>query len=251
MFQIARSPALALLLMLVPHVGSAQQLTQLELREFTEIALSRHTVSFAPPNFDWSKNSVVVDLGGVVTASPDMKQPIDIPLRCQFIVTGIRKYRTTADQKAFWSPVLATAEARIARMLDLIRIRTTPADKLEVSLIEQQTKFNDEISTSLNRLARQHGKDGIDYPVGWREWLVDVSTVPRGGTVKYMESLSWDIYQFAKQRRKTAAEPSWTTVVQNPVQLGGMYYFHVEWPDGTKKVIRTDINSKEPLVLRK
>jgi hypothetical protein len=252
MVPLTRSVTLALLVTLVARISVAQQLTQPELRQFTESALSRHAVSFVPPTLDWSGNTVRVDLGGVVSVSPAEGQPLDIALGCQFTVTGIRKYRASGDQKAFWTPVLAKAEVRISKMLDLIAAPPKSHDDLMDALSEQQGLFHEEIGASPTRLAKQYGKQGIAFPAPWRQWSVNVSTEPSGGTVKYIDSLRWDLYDFAKQRGKPTAEPTWATVVQNPVDLGGMYRFRVRWPDGTDMLIeQTEIKSAAPLVLRK
>lgn len=226
------------------------QVTQVELRQFTEDAVQNGTVAFAKPTILWEPDHAGLILGGLLETHMNRQdqQPIEVPLRCQYIITGLRLYRTAPQQRQFWIPVLTRAEAKVSEMLQLVQSDSMSGKTLSRALSVKEHECLDILESEFEKLARSHGKQ-LAAPAPWNIFTVEITTVPEGGQVSFIDSGRWELWNFLASQGIQHPKPQWTAIKQTPARLGGMYWFKVEWPNRPPRILRTEVTQSGQLEL--
>jgi hypothetical protein len=237
-----RSTALSLLTVAIAsHLAQGQealgQVSQTELRAYTEYASRRGEVTLPRPQIDWDRDPIIYFFESTIPrhAADPAIDPLGIPLNAQFTVTAIRTYRNTAEQKRFWGPVLDRVEREIASMLSVIGSGELKDQRLREELERAEMRIARIYQEQLDRLAKEHGKQGAGKLPRMEYHVVDLFTDPGGGVIEYMPAGRWSLYLFMTQQRnrRDFPRPNWTTIRQTEgVQLGGKNWFRIRWPDG-------------------
>lgn len=244
---------------LFPVRGFAQ-ITQKDLRDFSEYAIRHKIVEITPPKLDWSGESLRYSLGGIdprregFTSLEDFSESGEtdedsasasfIPLQNQFTITAIRQSRNTPTQRKFWTPVLGRAEAQVSKMLRLIREGRLEGSDLEQKLWDQEGQITEMYHEELDRLAKEYGKDGALQETMMKAVpAIQLRTDPAGGDIFVMPAGRWSLYLFLRdvKKRPNLQNPQWDPVTPNEdVSMPGKAWIKATWPGGAeyKKSVR-------------
>lgn len=236
------------------------QVTQPDLRQYTERAVGNNIVEINPPYFTYTVDakgrSYPYSLGGVNSHS--FRQSFSgtgllaIPLEEQFRVTLIRKYRNTPSKLAWWRPRLEQVENEITRMLEAIdslpfesafdEIRRHSA---HVDAIYHQALLDAGVISPETELPPQCYACSQAY-------VVSLRTDPPHGRIWYMPAGDWDLYWYRTTIRREAnvPVPEWLAVEQDGVELGGKYWFAVSWAGVNRYMNMVHVKSQDPITFR-
>jgi hypothetical protein len=262
---IARVTSLAAIIVLCMASQRARaQVTQPDLRKFTEGLLRRKVVSYEPPKFDWSQRMMRYNLGHVdfnthmwfpdreVLQEHGLVERLEPAIDEQFGVTLLRTHRMdNPRQQEFWTPVLERVESKIAKMIDIAQQENGASKRSQRLMNDLITQIRSIYQEELDALAKREGYEGAkpEAPKAM-ETLVDLSTDPPGGTVQIMAPGPWELYEFLRKKGRTdVVKPEWVTIAQlKKVPLYGMNWFRVTWPDGRWTVQLIDVKSGDAIV---
>ncbi len=233
---------LLIVLILAPKTVSARDITQEDLRQWTEYALKIGLYEVnSPPKFDWEEESLYYHLGMVSPSANAGNSDIpEGPIREQFTVTLIRKYRNSSRAKRFWQPVLRQVEAKISEMLTVTNTPNLTEDEKWQKLSPLYDEIYQIYQRELNQLAKSEGKESAErievaVPCVARPALYPVTIIsrPGNGTVYCIPNGEWLLYQHMKKQNCNYHHPHWEVLPQNTeLKLFGKHWFKVTWPDG-------------------
>lgn len=222
------------------------EITQADLRSYTEYALREGHVKSEAPTFSWDDRGVEYNLGGVssdprpVTNDPSPRDELlAIPLREQYIVTGIRLHRTSRQQRRFWNPILERVEVEIGKMLLIIVGKDQSRAVLREQLAAAQEQIHTVYFDALNELARKSGGRATDIGCGdlhrpCKKCSADpvaLRVEPENGELDYITAGEWSFYQYFKDKAKVQ-KPSWESLPTGDcVCLYGKNWIRAKWPN--------------------
>ncbi len=228
------------------------QITQTDLRAYTEYALKNNLIEYDPPKLDWDNSGVRYNLGGISECVNITDDVLSIPLQEQFIVTGIRFHRAESQQKSFWRPVLERVEREITKMLNIINRNDKDPTNLYDDLEVYQKRINSIYYQALDELARERGGKAKIFGEA-KPCAAHVSKImiePSNGQVARISAGKWSYYIFFKDKRNLQ-EPQWESLpVGEGADLYGKNWIQAEWPDGPKWKKLYDLGMAECFIIR-
>lgn len=246
--------ALVCLLMLLGNDARSLEVSQADLRAYTEWSVRNGTVSLPKPMFDWTGDYLSYQLSDVSDSfGLDRNDPISVPLTEQFTVLAIRKYRDSRRQLRFWNPVLTRVEREIAGMLTLIASGKLRGQELLSALDDRSLKISEIYQVELNQLATRNGRKGAASLSSCACYCVSLRTIPADGVIKYISAGRWSLYIFMTRElgRRDFPKPDWITVAQSEcVPLTGKNWFYVRWPNGAQAKYLVKITSADTITFR-
>jgi hypothetical protein len=194
-------------------------------------AIANRRLHLLEPRLDWSGHSLDYTFPNYdFEDTPDDSQnPRLSALESQLTVEAIRRFRmTNLQRRRFWAPVLADVESEIAKMLDL-------ADRpgFDVAAVEQrQVAIRNVYQESLDRLARQYGKQGAGRSEQEGVIFIDVR-LPAGGFLKYMSAGKYEMHQILENAAPSLDNRLWLDMVPGAgTGIAELSCFAYQAPDG-------------------
>ena len=222
------------------------QVTQPQLRQFTERALRNEWFDSIPPHFFWDEDPMMYSLGMVFLPGEDggfavpvdgeapavgREEPLHAAVREQFTVTLIRTHRNAPAQQPFWRPLLARVEREIATMLHVAQDARRPIEQRAETVRAASRRIDALYQRELDALARRHGKQGAEQRVvvAAPGYHVVLRTEPAGGAIAHMPQGFWELAAFLRKNgQPDYPDPPWEHVADPDfVLLGGRNLFQV------------------------
>ncbi len=248
----------AIAIVLASNTALFAQMSQADLREYTERAIRSGAVHIEKPFFtsvaDQNGHSYPFSLGGVQESAFRSTYAgtglLAIPLQEQFRVTAIRLYRNDLNRRQWWAPRLRQVELEISKMLDAVNT----LDYLDAE---------DEIDLHNSHIEQLYYDAMIDAGIikpntvfercyqCAKFYKVQITAIPENGIVQYMPAGDWDLYKFRTERKgETIPTPPWITVQQDSIEIGGKFYFSASWPGKRPYVRLIHVKDESPLEFR-
>jgi hypothetical protein len=238
---------------------SLAQMSQRELREYTERSLKLGTVAIEKPVFTATRDRTGTvypfSLGGVKETSFRSTFSgsglLAIPLQEQFRVTVIRAFRNSPSKRHWWAPRLAAVEREIQLILNALDLPSYEATWEEMALHSGHINqiYNQAMIDAGIIEPGEHPKEVCYTCAG--AYMVRIHTTPADGLVKYIPAGDWDLYWFrtAVKGHTNVPKPDWITVEQNSIELGGKYWFSVSWSGKVRYKNLIHVRDDNPLFL--
>ena len=232
-----RSPvpaSIGFVFLLLPFQVAHGQITQSDLRAYTEKALANGSIEFEPPKFDWGDHGVKYQLGQYSLDREMDKTLLASPLHEQFVVTGIRRYRTEPQQQKFWGPVLEQVEGEIQKMLDIVQKKEQESAVKEKEFAAIQQQIHSIYLNALDKLAQERGGRAKETGVPCALHVAKISTNPKTSRLERMGAGERSFYLYFKDKAPVQ-EPQWESLPTGEgIFIYGKNWIRAEWPDGKK-----------------
>ncbi len=222
--------------------GQWSQLSQEELRAFTESAVQSDNPEIQPPemtptSFVQSGRKLVVDSGRFPKNLTDDDR-FNRALDEQFQVALYRVFRNRPLMRRRWAPTLEQVEIEVREMLKVISDPNLSDNQKDQKLDAIENTIDDIYNRHFRDAAIADGLDGWEMrPFQASANTITLWTEPDGGKVKYIPALQWDLYVLAYSKNKKAPKPQWQTPTGNEIELIGKYYFYAEFGNRNSPVV--------------
>lgn len=235
--------------LLLPLPVALGQITQPDLRAYTEKSIANGDVEFKPPKFKWDDHGVRYHLGEYDLDLPMAKTLMAMPLREQFVVTGIRRHRTQSQQRRFWRPVLEQVEEEIAKMLKIVQNNDMADDVKEQETHAVGERIASIYFNALDKLAQERGGRANRIGVPCAAHVTAVNTIPKTVHLARIGAGEWSFYQYFKDKAPVQ-EPQWESLPTGQgILLYGKNWIHAKWPDGRSWVKLVDVGISKSITL--
>jgi hypothetical protein len=204
------------------------------IREYAETRLKEGKVTVDQPLIKEESNSVIAVFYGPNGPIDASDPPLTVILDEQFRLSNLRTAKTPVPELQ-WKKMLDDVEAEVAKMVDDFHAGLD-ADELAKRIADRSESIHFIYNDAMRQYAKSQGKSLAPYAEN-RRFYVEVRSNPSGGSIKYMPSGHWDIYNFLVKTKKQTdiPQPAWISLVQKgPISFAanGHYYFHVRWEVG-------------------
>jgi hypothetical protein len=218
----------------VPLVATAAdgQLSYEELAKMAQAALDNGEVAVDEPMISVEDGFLNYYLGGagyiLDPNGPDM-EPFDFPLRSQFQVAVIRKYRSTPKNRNFWDPVLARVGGVIAQQLEVVQSQNLSGQQKLAQLGDLDSKIGQIYDAAMQRHAQARGLRAFPAHPYIRPFQVRLVSVPPGAEIYLLHAVENRLAQAAGKKSP------WHRV-EDPsnVELRGKYWYLLKWAGQTR-----------------
>ena len=212
--------------------AAAAELSYEEFTKMAQAAVGNGEVAVDEPMIRVEGRQLIYYLGGagyILDPAGPAFDPIEQPMRRQFQVAVIRKYRSSPKNRNFWNPVLQRVSGVIAEQLAVVQSEGLGEDEMFERLGPLDERIDGIYASAMQSYARGRGLQAFPAHPYAPPFTVRLVTSPPGAEIYLIHAVE---NRLAKARGK---KPTWHRV-EHPgqVELRGKYWYMLKWPGRTR-----------------